>query len=134
MESDLMCLRILLPCTIFAEKNGVKRIVVETQSGSYGLFPHRLDCVAALSPGILTYEIDGEENVYVAVNEGVMVKTGLEVMVSVRYAIGGTDLSRLRQAVEREFIILDQHKQNIRTVMAKLESSFVRRLAEFHHD
>ncbi|WP_269849304.1 hypothetical protein [Methanosarcina horonobensis] len=43
-----MNLRILLPFQIFAEKKGVSRIVAEGREGSFGLLPHRLDCVAAL--------------------------------------------------------------------------------------
>ena len=53
-----MNLKVLLPFQIFAEKTGVSRIVAETREGSFGLLPHRLDCVAALAPGILTYETD----------------------------------------------------------------------------
>jgi F-type H+-transporting ATPase subunit epsilon len=51
-----MNLKILLPFEIFAEKADVLRIVAETLEGSFGILPHRLDCVAALAPGILTYE------------------------------------------------------------------------------
>jgi F-type H+-transporting ATPase subunit epsilon len=50
-----MNLKVLLPFEIFAEKTGVPRLVAETPDGSYGLLPHRLDCVTALVPGILTY-------------------------------------------------------------------------------
>ena len=48
-----MDLRVLLPFQVFAEKTGVSRIVAETRTGSFGLLPRRLDCVAALTPGIL---------------------------------------------------------------------------------
>jgi F-type H+-transporting ATPase subunit epsilon len=67
----------------------------------------------------------------VAVDEGVLIKTGQDVLVSVRNAIYGTDLSQLREAVEREFLTVDESEQRIRSVMAKLESNLVRRLAEF---
>src|ERR1700722_19432986 len=87
-----MHLKILLPFGIFAEKAGVSRIVAETREGSYGLLPHRLDCVAALTPGILTYQTESEGEVFVAVDDGVLVKTGPDVLVSVRRAIGGADL------------------------------------------
>ena len=60
MNSTLMNLKILLPFQIFAEKKGVSRIVAETREGSFGLLPHRLDCVAALEPGILIYETEAE--------------------------------------------------------------------------
>lgn len=132
-QQILMNLKLLLPFQIFAEKTGVSRIVVETRDGSFGLLPRRLDCVAALAPGILIYETEAEE-VYMAVDEGVLVKTGLDVLVSVRNAIGGTDLALLRDAVEREFLNLNEQEQNVNSVMAKMESGFIRRLAEFHHE
>jgi F-type H+-transporting ATPase subunit epsilon len=129
-----MTLKVLLPFQVFAEKTGVTRIVAETGQGSFGILPHRLDCVAALAPGILIYETATEGEVYVAVDEGVLVKTGLDVLVSVRNAIAGTDLGKLHDSVEREFLNLDEREQNVRSVMAKMESGLIRRLAEFHHD
>ena len=133
-QPTLMHLKVLLPFQVFAENIGVSRVVAETHEGSFGLLPHRLDCVAALVPGILIYEDEAENEVYVAVDEGVLVKAGLEVLVSVRNAIGGTDLGQLREAVDREFLNLNQREQTVRSVMAKLESGFIRRLVEFHHD
>jgi len=129
-----MNLKILLPFGVFAEKSGVARIVAETRQGAFGLLPHRLDCVAALAPGILTYEDNAEGEVYVAIDEGVLVKTGLDVLVSVRNAIGGTDLGRLRAAVEREFLNVNERERDVRLAMAKMETGFLRRLAEFQHE
>jgi F-type H+-transporting ATPase subunit epsilon len=128
-----MNLKILLPFQIFAEKTGVSRMIAETLEGSFGLLPHRLDCVAALVPGILTYETEAEGEVFVAIDEGVLVKTGPEVLVSVRRAIGGADLGQLRAAVEHEFLTLDDQEQNVRSVMAKLETGFLRQFVTFHH-
>ncbi len=129
-----MHLKILLPFQIFAEKTAVTRIVAETQKGSFGFLPHRLDCVAALVPGILVYENEAGGEIYVAVDEGILVKTGLDVFVSVRNAIGGTDLGQLRDTVEREFMNLNKKEQDVRSVMAKMESGLISRLAEFHHE
>jgi F-type H+-transporting ATPase subunit epsilon len=133
-QPTLMHLKILLPFQVFAEKTGVSRIVAETREGSFGLLPHRMDCVAALVPGILTYENESEGTVYVAVDEGVLVKTALDVVVSARNAIGGTDLGQLHEAVEREFLNLNERERVVRSTMAVMESDFIRRLAEFHHD
>jgi F-type H+-transporting ATPase subunit epsilon len=134
MPPALMNFKILLPFQIFAEKTGVSRILAETSEGSFGLLPHRLDCVAALAPGILVYENEAEGEVYVAVDEGVLVKTGLDVLVSVRNAIGGTDLDTLHEVVEREFLNLDEQEKSVRSVLAKLESGFIRRFAAFHYE
>jgi F-type H+-transporting ATPase subunit epsilon len=129
-----MNLKILLPFKIFAEKTDVLRIVAESRAGSFGLLPHRLDCVAALAPGILVFETEADGEVCLAVDEGILVKSGTEVLVSVRNAIGGMDLGKLREAVEREFLNLDEQEKSVRSVLAKLESGFVRRFAEFHHE
>jgi F-type H+-transporting ATPase subunit epsilon len=127
-----MKLKVLLPFQVFAEVDNVKRIVADTPQGSFGLLPHRLDCVAVLEPGILTYETAGDEEIYIAVDEGILVKTGADVRVSVRNAIGGSDLGKLREAVEKEFVNLDEGEKQVRSVLARLESGFVRRFAEFH--
>ncbi|MDD5272868.1 MAG: F0F1 ATP synthase subunit epsilon [Methylovulum sp.] len=128
-----MNLKILLPFQVFAEKTGVSRIVATTRDGSFGLLPRRLDCVAALSPGILTYSTQAEGDCYLAVDEGVLVKTGYDVLVSVRRAIGGAQLGELRTMVEREFLTLDEHEQSLRSVMTKLETGFLRRFVNFQH-
>lgn len=128
-----MNLKILLPFKVFVEKTDVLRIVSETHAGSFGLLPHRRDCVAALMPGILIYETAAEGEVFVAVDGGVLVKTGPHVRVSVRRAMTGADLGQLRQAVEQEFLTLDAHEQNVRSVMAKLETGFLRRFASLQH-
>lgn len=129
-----MNLKVLQPFDVFVEKTGVSRIVAETPAGSFGLLPHRLDCVAALSPGILVYETAEDGEAYVAVDEGVLVKSGLDVLVSVRNAIGGADLGRLREAVQRQFLDRSEREQNVRSTLAQMESDLIRRLAAFHHD
>jgi F-type H+-transporting ATPase subunit epsilon len=129
-----MQLKILLPFQVFAHKSEVLRIVAETHGGSFGLLPQRLDCAAALAPGILTYETAAEGEVYVAIDQGVLVKTGQEVLVSVRQALSGTSLPRLRDAVEQQFLHLNQREQSVRFVMAKLETGILRRFARFQHE
>jgi len=127
-------LKILLPFRVFAEHDGVLRIVAETAEGFFGVLPRRLDGVAALVPGILVFETGEHDQQIVAVDEGVLVKAGRDVMVSVRNAVGGDDLGRLRETVEREFMDLDEHERTVRSVLAKLEMSFVRRMVELRHE
>ena len=134
MPTTLINLKVLLPYEIYAMKTDVSRVVAETHEGSFGLLPHRLDCIAALSPGILVYESEAEGETYLAIDEGVLVKTGSNVLVSVRRAISGKDLGGLREVVEREFLAVDEQEQSVRSVMAKLESGFLLRLATLNHE
>ena len=69
-----------------------------------------------------------------AVDQGVLVKAGMEVLVSVRNAIGGTDLDGLHAAVKREFLELDEQERIVRSVLAKMESGFIHRFMEFQHE
>jgi len=127
-----MHLKILLPFKIFLEEKGVKNIVAENENGFFGLLPNRLDCATILVPGILSYVNESDKEMYIAVDEGVLIKTGADVFVSVRNAIGGADLGKLREAVKKDFLNLDEQEKKVRSVVAKLEGNFIRRFLEFH--
>ena len=129
-----MNLIILLPSRVLADKKAVTRLVLETSQGSWGFLPHRRDCVAALVPGILTFDTQTEGVTYVAVDVGVLVKTGADVRISVRRAVVGRDLERLRNTVEREYSVLDQTEREVRYVSEKLESRVLRQLVALHHE
>jgi F-type H+-transporting ATPase subunit epsilon len=127
-----MNLKVLLPFRIFLDLKRVSRIVAETREGSFGLLPHRLDCVAALVPGVLAYTL-GDVTTYLAVDQGVLVKSGADVMVSVRQAIQGTTLSELHETVKREYLSLDRQERDVRAAVARMESALLGRFAEFQH-
>jgi F-type H+-transporting ATPase subunit epsilon len=126
-------LRVLLPFGFFASVADVTRIVVMTPAGSFGLLPHRLDCATVLSPGLLSYSTTATGEVHLAVDSGVLVKTGPEVLVCVRHAIAGADLGHLREAVEQEFLKLSEQEKSIRGRLAQLESGLIRRFVELQH-
>jgi F-type H+-transporting ATPase subunit epsilon len=129
----LMGLRILLPFKVFAETKNVKRIIFETSEGSFGLLPQRLDCAAAIIPGIFTYEADPEGVKYMAVDAGVLVKAGTEVIVSVRNAFGGTDLGKLGEIVKREYAHKNEIELRMHSIMQKLESGFMYSFNKFRN-
>ena len=87
--------------------------------------------MAALVPGILIYETKQDSLVYLALDEGVLVKTGADVLVSVRQAIGGEDLGKLRDAVKSTFLVLDKEERSVREAVTKMEVGFIGRFAEF---
>ena len=128
-----MTLKILLPYEILTQAAGVRRIVAETTEGSIGILPHRLDCVAILMPGILAYQ-ENDADTFVAVDAGVLVKIGNDVSVSVRNAIVGTSLTELRAQVANDYLHIDEQERLTRTVLAKIERSFVRRFQEIQRE
>lgn len=125
-----MDLKILLPFKIFAEVKNVRSVTADTNAGSYGFLPQRLDCVAILVPGIFSYETDSVH--YLAVDEGILIKTGSQVLISVRNAIGGADLGKLGDAVKNEFLKIGDSEKNVSYLASKLESGLMNRLKKFH--
>ena len=109
----------------------VTRIVAEAENGSFCLLPRHVDFVAALVPGVLTFspaEGDGSRR-FLAVDAGVLVKCGSDVLVSSRRAIAG-DLSTLESTVAEEFRRLDARERAARTAVARLEAGALRRFAQ----
>ena len=47
---------------------------------------------------------------------------------------GSIAIWQARDAVEKEFLTLDEREQSVRTVTAKLETGFLRRFANFKHE
>lgn len=125
-----MRLKVLVPSGVFASIENVTRIVVMTPAGSIGLLPHRLDCATVLAPGLLTYSTAIAGEVHIALDAGVVVKTGAEVVVCVRRAIRGADLGHLRQAVEQDMLKLGEQEKSSRTTLAHLESGLIRAFVE----
>lgn len=132
--ANQMTLKVLLPYRVIVEEAAVRKIVIETHEGSYGFLPNRLDCVVAIEQGIMTYERADNDEVYVAVDEGILVKTGNHVQVSVRNAFTGSDLGKLQEMMEREFMTLSEREKNVKKVISKLESEFIRRYVETRHE
>jgi F-type H+-transporting ATPase subunit epsilon len=129
-----MNLKILLPFQIFADLHDVSNVVAETTAGSFGFLPHRLDCVAALVPGILYYQSTAKGEVYLGVDEGVLVKTGQDLLISVRNALAGTDLGQLREAVDKDFLRLDAQEKQLRASAAKMEGQLAHQLLIFENE
>lgn len=123
-----MRLKVLLPTETLVNEE-VSKVVVEAANGSFCLLPRHVDFVASLVPGLLFFQKeDGEE--YLAVNEGILVKCGSEVLVSTGEAVRGVDLGMLKDMVKERFRALDERQRLARSAVAKLEAGFVRRFIE----
>lgn len=129
-----MSLKVLMPSGVFLYETKVCNIVAQAKGGSFGLLPNRLDCVAALEPGVLSYRSVDNIEMFIAVDEGTLVKTGSHVAISVRNAIKGARLEDLKELVKSEFDKIHGQERNLRLVMAKMESSFLQRFSEMQRE
>ena len=123
-----MKLKILLTGRTLIEAQ-VQQVTAEAQNGSFSLRPRHVDFTAALVPGLLSYKTEQEE-IFLAVDHGILVKCGAQVMVSTANAVKSAELGSLRATIEEEFKALDEQEQKTLNAMSRIEAGFVRRFLE----
>lgn len=123
-----MRLRVMLPTRTYFDEP-VDKVVAEGTHGLFGLLPRHVDMVSELVPSLLSCSLYGEEQ-FLAIDVGILVKVGDEVLVATGAAVGGADLQELRTAVEESFHRLEQRESVARTALARLETDIVQRLVE----
>lgn len=124
-----MRLKLLTPIAVLVDET-VSKINAEGPEGLFCLLPRHRDWVAALVPGIVGFvTLDGPET-FVAVDQGVLVKCGGEVLISVRRAVCDCDLACLRDVVETRFRQYDDQEKAARSAIARLEAGVIRRFLE----
>ena len=124
-----MRLKILIPTQVLLDEQ-VQCVTAHGENGSFCLLPRHVDFLSALQPGILTFTSTNGLERYVAVGDGILVKRGTVVRVSVRRAIRGSDLPSLKNTVSREFQQVDERERHARSAIAGLEADFVRRFLQ----
>ncbi len=124
-----MKLRIILPTNILVDCT-VSKVIAEAENGSFCILPRHIDMVAALAPGLLSFVNEDGSEEFAATSEGILVKHGPDVLVSVRDAVRSTDLGFLRLMINETFVALDDRERRARGALARLEADFVHRFIE----
>lgn len=111
----------------------VEKVYGEGAHGSFTLLPNHADCVVPLVPGLFAFTRGGQET-FLAVDGGLLVKTGNHVAVASRDAIAGGALEELRRVVRERFQQLDERQQRARAAVYKMEADFVRRFVQWQEE
>lgn len=125
-----MRLVVTLPNRIQLDET-VTKVGAEGMHGSFTLLPRHLDFVVILEPGILTYtDTEGAER-YVAVDGGILTKSGEEVRVSTLAAVPGGGLEELERTVNETFLRLGEREQSMRLAQARIETRVMHEMFQF---
>jgi F-type H+-transporting ATPase subunit epsilon len=117
-----MKLMILLPGEVFMEAE-VAKVIAEARNGSFCLLPRHVDFVAALVPGLFSFETAEGRDVFLAIDEGILVKCGGDVLC--RHATRAGSRSRsIEGTVEQQFKKIDSREKKARMAMAKDRGRF----------
>lgn len=132
-----MRLRVYEPTRVVIDERALK-VVAEAANGMFCLLPRHVDFTAALVPGILYFDDDEGSTRYVALDEGILVKRGADVLVSCYQAVAGRDLDELQRMVAARYLELDEDERLGRSALARLEAGALRGLVDLeqqgHHD
>lgn len=121
-----MKLKVLLPTEIFIDQE-ISKVTAEAENGYFCLLPRHADFVTALVPSLLSFVSKTGKEEFIAVDEGILIKVGSEVLISTRNAMRGPDLGTLRQIIEEQFETINDQEKKARSILASIEASFVRR-------
>ena len=124
-----MRVKVVLPSGVLLEQSAAK-VVAEARNGSFCLLPRHVDFAATLVPGILALTSEDGEETFLAVDEGVLVKRGPEVLVSTWNAARG-QLGELRRAARARFHDLGEREREARLALDRLEASLARQVFEW---
>jgi F-type H+-transporting ATPase subunit epsilon len=124
-----MHLKVFLPTEVLLDEQ-VRKVVARAANGAFAILPRHIDFVTALVPSVLTYTNSEGEERFLGIDEGILVKHGVDVLVSIRKAVKGDDLPSLRDVIRREIIELDEHERAARSALARLEAGVIRRFIE----
>jgi F-type H+-transporting ATPase subunit epsilon len=131
MNASVIDLKIYLPAGIFVEEK-VSKVKGESPAGGFCLLPRHIDYVTALVSGIFSYTDLAGKELFLALDNGILVKKGQEVMVAARRGVVG-ELGMLNQEVEQMLEARKEREKLNRTTVAKLEAGFLRQFMEFSH-
>jgi F-type H+-transporting ATPase subunit epsilon len=124
-----MRLRVLLPTEILIDEE-VTKVIAEADNGSFCLLPRHVDFLALLVPGILSFVTKKGKEEFAALDGGILVKVGREVLVSTGDGVRSPELGRLKHTVAQEFNLRKEREKKAVSAGARLEADIVRRFME----
>lgn len=126
---ELMQVTLRLPTrTLFS--GSAKKVFAVAENGAFGLLPKHTDFVSALVPSILVLTNEQDKELFFAVDEGLLVKTDLQVDIAIRRGLQGDDLASLNEQLTTTFMAVDEDERVARSALSRLEAGIVRRFAD----
>ena len=122
-----MQLKVLLPNEVLVD-TAVTKIIAEAENGWFCLEPRHVDFVSALVPGLLRYVTSEGAEMFLGIDEAILVKCGSLVRVSTPETVLGSDPETLRLDMQTRLDAADEHKPSARGGLARLDAAVAKRL------
>ncbi|MDR2777916.1 MAG: hypothetical protein LBB13_00200 [Rickettsiales bacterium] len=128
-SKNILNLRIYTPQKLFLEEKIVKMHISETEV-NYTILPRHIDYLSSFNRSTVNFEKTNGEKVYLWLNQGILVKCGREIQISVFSAISGGDSEPdLRKAMEnfqKNFKNLVESGKKFKSTLRNIESRIIK--------
>lgn len=124
-----MNLLLSVPTGVLVDEPVVK-VIAEADFGSFALLPEHADIAALLVPGLLAYHLEDGREIFVAVDHGLLVKTGVHVRAACQRAVVAGDLGTAEETVRERFKVRTDTEKRARRALIQLESEILKRVVE----
>lgn len=109
----------------------VSRVSAESDRGSFTILPRHADGAMVLRPGLFSYVgTENDTEVFVVIDEGILVKAGRDLRVACQRAVVAGDLHNARAALATYLHAQTEHERKAKSVLMMLEAEVLRRLGE----
>lgn len=118
----------LIVCTPLGEvlNQEIRKVSLEFLNGYYTFLPKHIDFASVLKTSIVSYcNLEGATK-YIACHQGIAVKKGQNVTLSVRQAVLGNTPDELKYTILHDFKKTDEQRKELNTAMARLEIGMLR--------
>lgn len=127
-----MRLLLSVPTGVLVDEK-VSKVMAESDFGSFAMLEQHADIAALLVPGLLAYHLPDGREVFVAVDHGLLVKTGDQIRTACQRAVVAGDLGSAAETVRNRFQVRSENEKRARTALIHLETEILRRVGELRH-
>ena len=131
--SDFINLRVYTPDKLVVE-DVIKKINVNGKEGSFTILPKHIDYVSSFVDSVIAYVDNNEKTKFLAVNQGILIKTGRNLEISTFNVIKSNSLLELKNVLKlsvEEDNKNEEKRKKINDNLKKMEFLMLNKLTKF---
>lgn len=130
---NILNLRIYTPEKLVLEEE-ILKITVNGEEGSFTILPRHIDYISSFNDCIIYYTDKNEKVKFIAVNQGILTKTGRNIEISTFHIITGNSLQELKNNMNEmasKSEDLANYDQKINQNLKQIEFNLFKKIMEF---
>jgi F-type H+-transporting ATPase subunit epsilon len=123
VNEPFFALKVVTPIEVFERK--IKAIRLKDQSGFFGVMKGHTDFLTVLERAVCYYTDENSQEVFLALDGGVLSVKGGSVTITTRNAFESSDADKLSQIIENTMLRRDSSEASLLSMLKGIERSFL---------